>query len=379
MRIGVDYTSAVHQGAGIGRYTRGLIRALIRIDRDNEYRLLVAGRGGLYEQTRWPTNVHLHTSSLSRQTLTRIWHRLHLPLHVELFTGHLDLFYSPDFVLPPVWRARTLLTVHDLSFVRYPQTADPRLYRYLNVAVPRSVRKADHILADSENTAKDLMGLWDVPSRKLSVLYPGVEPRFRPLTNVAELARVRKKYDLPQHFILSVGTLQPRKNYNLLIRAFRELTNRLQNDASSPKLVIAGGKGWLYSSIFETMRELGLDGEVLFPGFIADEDLPALYNLADLFAFPSIYEGFGFPVLEAMACGTPVVCSDTSSLPEVVDGAALQIDPLDEVDWTEAMEQALYDEELRRKLVAWGLARGRRFSWERAAKDLLEICTELVA
>ena len=375
MRIGIDYTAAAHQGAGIGRYTRGLIGALTRLEGKNEYRLFVAGGGGLFGQAQWPSNVRLCTIPLSQRNLTRIWHRLRLPLPVEVFTGPLDLFYSPDFVLPPVWRARTLLTVHDLSFVRYPQTADRRLHRYLNVAVPRSVWRADHILADSQNTAHDLTELWGVPSEKISVLYPGVESRFRPVTDAAELARVREQYDLSQRFILSVGTLQPRKNYERLIRAFGQLW--ATTEGRPYRLVVVGGKGWLYESIFDCVRELGLEKEVLFPGFVADEDLPALYTLADLFAFPSLYEGFGLPVLEAMACGTPVVCSEASSLPEAAGDAALLVDPLDVEGWAKAMGRALSDEMLKRELVARGLAQARRFSWERAAGELLEICRAL--
>ena len=376
MRIGVDYTAAAYQGAGIGRYTRALIRALTRLDRSNEYRLFVAGRDGAHGQARWPANVRLCAIPLSQRNLTRMWHRLRLPLPVEIFTGALDLFYSPDFVLPPVLRARTLLTVHDLSFVRHPQTADPRLYRYLNAVVPRSVRRADHILADSQNTARDLANLWGVPSKKLSVLYSGVESRFRPMTDEAELARVRKRYHLPQRFILSVSTLQPRKNYERLITAFSQL---LSTAGGRPhRLVIAGGKGWLYEPIFDRVRKFGLEKVVLFPGFVADEDLPALYTLADLFAFPSLYEGFGLPVLEAMACGTPVVCSEASSLPEVAGDAALLVDPLDVDSWAAAMREALSDEELRRTLVARGLAQARRFSWEQAARELQRLCVSLV-
>ena len=379
MRIGIDYTAGAHQGAGIGRYTRGLIEALTRLDQENEYRLFVCGGDGAFLKAAWPSNVRLCITPFSQRTLTRIWQRLRLPLPVELLTGPLDLFYSPDFVLPPVWRARTLLTVHDLSFLRYPETADPRLYRYLNVAVPRSVRSTDHILADSRNTAHDLTKLWGVPSGKISVLYSGVERCFRPLADKVQLACVRKRYDLPQRFILSVGTLQPRKNYARLIRAFVQLVDRLQPETASLKLVLVGKKGWLYEPIFDCVRGLALEGEVLFPGFVADEDLPALYNLADLFVFPSLYEGFGLPVLEAMACGTPVVCSDASSLPEVAGDAALLVDPFHVDGWVEAMGQVLSDEGFRGGLVARGLAQARNFTWERAAAELLEICRTLGA
>jgi len=375
MRIGIDYTAAAHQGAGIGRYTRGLVAALTRLDEENEYRLFVAGRHGAYGQHRWPPNVHLYVIPLPHRHLIRVWHRLRLPLPIEAFIGRLNMFYSPDFVLPPVWRARTMLTVHDLSFVRYPQTADPRLYRYLNVAVPRSVRGADHVLADSRSTAHDLEELWSVPPDKVTVLYPGVESRFHPLTDSTELARVKARYDLPEHFIFSVGTLQPRKNYERLIQAFAQL--RATAEGHAYQLVVAGSKGWLYGSIFDAVRESGMEQDVSFLGFVSDEDLPALYALADLFAFPSLYEGFGLPVLEAMACGTPVVCSEASSLPEVAGDAAILMDPLDVCGWAEAMEQALDNEEVRRELVARGLAQARRFRWDRAAREWLELCMSL--
>jgi glycosyltransferase involved in cell wall biosynthesis len=372
MRIGIDYTAAAHQGAGIGRYTRRLVNSLTLLDRSNEYRLFVAGAGGPYQQSEWPSNVRLQVIPLSRRHLTRIWHRLRLPFPIQAFIGPVDLLYSPDFVLPPALGARTLLTVHDLSFVRCPKTADPRLHRYLNVAVPRSVARADHILADSENTAQDLATLWNVPSDKVSVLYPGVGSQFSPVADAAKLESVRRRYSLPQHFIFTVGTLQPRKNYGRLIEAFGQLLSTT-NDRSL-RLVVAGDKGWLYDSIFGSARRLGLQKEVVFAGYVDDNDLPALYSLAELFVFPSLYEGFGLPVLEAMACGTPVICSETSSLPEVAGDAALMLNPLDVDGWAQAMEQVLNDGGLRQRMVARGMVRARSFSWERAARELQRVC-----
>jgi glycosyltransferase involved in cell wall biosynthesis len=372
MRIGIDYTAAAHQGAGIGRYTRRLVNHLILLDRSNEYRLFVAGGGGPYHRSEWPPNVRLQVIPLSRRHLTRIWHRLRIPLPVQAFTGPIDLLYSPDFVLPPALGARTLLTVHDLSFVRCPETADPRLHRYLNVAVPESVVRADHILADSENTAQDLAELWNVPSDKISVLYPGVGSRFCPVADATKLECVRRRYDLPQHFIFAVGTLQPRKNYGRLIEAFGRLLSATHDRSLS--LVVAGGKGWLYDSIFDSARRLGLQKEVVFVGYVDDNDLPALYSLAELFVFPSLYEGFGLPVLEAMACGTPVICSEASSLPEVAGDAALMVDPLDVDGWAQAMGQVLNDGGLRQTMIGRGMIRASSFSWERAARELQRVC-----
>jgi len=385
MRIGVDYTSAVRQGAGIGRLTRCIFQALAEIDHENEYRLFAAmGRG---QPSNFPTfqpsnlsNFRLKTIPLSDRELNVVWHRLRLPLPVELITGPVDVFHSPDFTLPPVWRARAVLTVHDLSFLRVPECFTGALRRYLERVVPRSVRRADHVIADSHSTKRDLVELLGTPAGKVTVIHSGVEPRFRPITDRAALGPVRQRYDLPERFIISVGTLQPRKNFATLVEAFARLKSETGNwkpGARSLKLVIAGGRGWLYEEIFARVEALGLQGDVLFPGFVADEDLPALYNLAEAFVLPSLYEGFGLPPLEAMACGTPVVTSNVSSLPEVVGDAGLMVEPADVESLAAAIERVLEDGGLRREMVQRGLARAKEFTWERAARRLLGVYTRM--
>ena len=400
VRIGIDFTAAAQQGGGIGRLTRNIIGALAKIDHQNEYRLFVAaGRRrdeewkvgslgaafqtsnplSLGQRTKGHPNFRLKTVPFSDHTLAVAWHRLQLPLFVELFTGRVDLFHSPDFALPPVWRARTLVTVHDLSFMRLPECFPDGLLRYLGSAVPRAVRRADHIIADSNNTRRDLMELLGTPGPKITVIHSGVEPRFRPLTSEADretLAAVRCKYALPERFILSVGTIQPRKNLTRLVEAFFMLN--AQCSTLNWELVIVGGKGWLYEGTFERVRALRLEDRVHFLGFVDDADLPALYNLAGTFAFPSLYEGFGLPPLEAMACGVPVVCSNVSSLPEVVGDAALTVDPLDVAGLAEAMRRAIEDETLRASLVTRGLARAATFTWPEAAQALLGVYSNIV-
>jgi len=367
LRIGIDYTAAVQQSAGIGRYTRHLVRALAAIDRENEYVLFAAvGRGRPVDED-WPSNFRVRSVPLSDRTMAILWHRLRAPLPVEAFIGKVDLFYSPDFVLPPT-RARAILTVHDLSFIRVPECADPNLRAYLNRAVPRSVHRADLVLADSQNTKRDLVELLGVDPQRIEVVYPGVGKRFRPIEDRALLEGVRRRYDLPARFILGLGTLEPRKNFPRLIEAFASLRGER---SASLHLVIAGRKGWLYKGIFAAVERLGLGERVAFPGFIADEDLPALYNLAELFVFPSLYEGFGLPPLEAMACGVPVVASNASSLPEVVGEAALTVDPLDVEGLAEAMRRLLDDDTLRARMIERGLERARTFTWQGAARKLL--------
>ena len=371
MRIGIDYTSAATQGAGIGRYTRELLRALLALPSDNFYSLFYASGATLPQSEIGNLKSKIRRLPFHDKWLMRIWQRLRIPIPVELLVGRVDLFHSPDFTLPPTLPGvPTLLTVHDLSFIRDPESAWPSLRAFLNKAVPRSVQRATHVLADSQATKADLIELFGTPAEKITVLYAGVDARFAPVRDRAEIDRVCAKYQLPQPFILSVGTLQPRKNYGRLIQAFA------RSDIPH-HLVITGGKGWLYESIFEQVMRSGLEGRVHFPGFVDDADLPALYSAADLFAYPSLYEGFGLPLLEAMACGTPVIGSNTSSLPEVIGDAGLQVDPRNVDDIARALMQMIEQPELRERSIGLGLERAKQFTWDKAARELLAIYDQI--
>lgn len=379
MRIGIDYTAAVHQGAGIGRYTRQLVQALLALDTRDEVVLMAAGRaqtGPMLAAAPLPSpgarSWRVVSLPFSERVMTILWHRLRLPLWVELFAGKLDVFHSPDFALPPVRQARTVLTVHDLSFMRVPECSQPSLRAYLMRVVPPSVRRAGVVLADSESTRNDVIELLGASPDRVRVVYPGVDACFRRVEDTGVLADVRRRYRLPERFVLGVGTLQPRKNLPRLIEAYAQLGAHPET-----KLVLAGGTGWMYEGIFRRVEELGLRDAVCFPGYVADEDLPALYTLADLFAFPSLYEGFGLPPLEAMACGTPVVTSNVSSLPEVVGAAALTVDPYDVEALANAMGRVLDDPSLRSSMVRRGLVRAREFAWSRAAQELVHLYHEL--
>ncbi len=372
MRIGIDYTAAVRQGGGIGRYTRNLIRAVAELDADNRYLLFVAGGWGQGDGLGpWPANFQVRAVPLSDRWLHILWQRLRLPVPIQAVIGPVDLFHSPDFVLPPTGRTPTILTVHDLSFLRVPECFVPAFCRYLEGAVGRAVRRARHILADSESTRRDLIELLRVEPERVAVLYPGVEPRFRPIEDVAELDRVRSRYGLPERFILGLGTIQPRKNFAGLIAAFARLLAAGGAGLADLHLVLVGDKGWLYEETLALPAQLGVEDRVHLVGFVADADLPAIYNLAAAFAFPSWYEGFGLPVLEAMACGTPVVAADNSSLPEVVGGAGLLVSAGDTDAWAEALARLLADEALRAWLIAAGREQSRHFTWGKAAQELV--------
>ena len=381
MRIAIDYTPAVHQGGGIGRYTRELVRALAEEDTQNEYVLLVAGSPSTLLGVQALQSIarfhrfHVRRILCSPRWLTILWHRLRLPLPAEALTGPIDVFHSPDYVLPPLWRARGVVTIHDLSFLILPDTAEPGLQRYLSRAVPRAVARAQRVLADSQCTRDDLITHLGVAPERITVAYPGVHPRFQPLAGDVVEA-FRKRYALPPRFVLGLGTLEPRKNFSTLIEAYARLADLGVPHADAP-LIIAGGRGWLYEGIFETVERLGLRGQVRFLGFVPDEDLPALYNAASVLAFPSLYEGFGLPPLEAMACGTPVVASNVSSLPEVLNDAALMVPPTDVEALASALARVLTDQELQTALRVRGLQQAARFTWQATAQVLLQVYREL--
>ncbi len=374
MRIAIDYSAAVNQRAGIGRLVRNQVLALADLDQENEYRLVYA-RPNRGSEPQFPParNFARHEVGLRERWLTIIWHRAKVPLPADWFSGPVDVYHSPDFVLPPLRRARGILTVHDLAFLMRPECADEHLRAYLEEVVPRSVERADFIIADSENTRNDLVVLLGVNPSSVAVVPGGVEERFKRVTDPGLLARARRKLgvgDAP--FILAIGVIEPRKNLNRLMDAFENLKER-GTVPDNLKLVLAGGKGWLFDGIYEHHAASPVRDDILLPGFVPDELLPAIYSAADVLAFPSLYEGFGLPILEAMACGTPVVASRASCLPEVAEGAALLIDPTNVDGLAVSLELALADHALRARLTDQGLERAGRYTWRGAAERLLDV------
>jgi glycosyltransferase involved in cell wall biosynthesis len=291
----------------------------------------------------------------------RLW--THARLSLELLQARLDVLFVPAHVLPLVHPLPTVVTVHDLGYQYFPEAHPPRQRQYLDWSTRFSARGATHVIADSEATRRDLERFYEVPADKVTVVYPGRDERLGP----ADPAPVRARYNLGGDYVLHVGTLQPRKNLLRLMEAVRAL--RAQGLALT--LVLAGRPGWLAGPILARARELA--GLVLLLDYVPDADLPGLYSGAAAFAFPSLYEGFGFPVLEAMACGAPVVCANTSSLPELAGDAALLVDPTDTAALAEALRRAVLDPDLRAGLIARGREQVQRFSWDRAAREALRV------
>jgi len=372
MKICLDLSPAVHHHAGLGRYAQELLLALAAADGQNEYVVFYNNPAAARVD---PTLNHF--SQITTPLSYKPWRLSAMLAHFTrfsqdyLFPG-VDLFHATDHLLPHFRRIKSVFTLHDLIFLFHPETHKPMNRWFLTLMMPRFLRAADAVIAVSECTKRDAIRFYSIPEEKITVIYEGVSPRFRP-ANPEAVRAVREKYGLPERFILYVGTIEPRKNLTTLLEAFHHLLA-----TRDLRLVFVGKKGWLYEGFFRRLRELGLEDRVIFTGYVPDEDLPAIYSAADLFVFPSLYEGFGLPVLEAMACGTPVVCSNTSSLPEVAGDAAILVDPTDVRALAGAMERVLTDEHLRAEIYAKGLGRARQFTWAKAAQETLKVYLEVI-
>lgn len=366
MRIGIDARLIYYRQAGIGQYTQSLIEGLaheVPPAQGDEF-VVLQHRKDTRPLTPGP---HFHR----RPTWTPCHHRLEqLTLPLEIWPLKLDLLHSPDYIPPFRRNCRSVITVHDLAFIHFPELLTADSARYYG-QIDRAVRDAEGIIAVSYSTQRDLMNLLGVPAHRVTVVYEAANPLFRPLDDPAALNDVRARYGLPARFILFLGTIEPRKNLPTLVQSYHLL--RTMEGTNVPPLVVAGAKGWLFDSVFALVEQLGLGDQVLFTGSIPWADAPAFYNLAEVFVFPSLYEGFGLPPLEAMACGTPVIAANVSSIPEVVGDAGLLIDPNDAEGLAEALGRVLSDAALRQDLRRRGLARAAEFSWNRAARETLAV------
>jgi glycosyltransferase involved in cell wall biosynthesis len=289
--------------------------------------------------------------------MTALWQRVRVPLPADVLAGGANVFYSPDFTLPPLARAPAAVTVHDLSYLIHPETHYPPLRRYLEAAVPRALSRAARIFADSRQTKDDLQTHLGVPRENVEVVLSAADPVFKPAPDGA-IAAARTKYALDRSYLISVGTIQPRKNLPTVFAALRVLIER----GRDLLLVHVGRPGWLYEPIFEALDASGVKNRVRIIA-ASDEELVPLLSGAVALVFPSLYEGFGLPCLEAMACGTPVIASHAGSLAEVVGDAGIQIEPRDDGAIAHAVQRLLDDEPYRRDLISRGFTQTSRFSW----------------
>jgi glycosyltransferase involved in cell wall biosynthesis len=361
--IGYDATAALNQRAGIGRYARELLLALAKLDGNDVYRLPHARSDDPVAIPCLGSRFTWQGLPVSDRVLNAFWQRLRLPVPIELRTGKLDVFHSPDFSLAPS-RAPSIVTIHDLAFEVVPQLSFPSLRFYLHTFVPRSAKRASAVIVTSQNTKNDVVQILGTPVAKVHVIPEGVSPAFTPDPGERDKT-VCERLGISRPFILCVSTLEPRKNLERLLEAFA----RLKPTGGDFQLVIVGRLGWLYNGIFDRYRHLGLEDSVLFVHGVDDLDLQALYRRAEVTVYPALYEGFGLPALEAMASGSPLVCSGNSALGELVGAAAEIFDPWDVEDMSETIGSLILDEVRRRDLRQLGPKRASEFTWERAASS----------
>jgi glycosyltransferase involved in cell wall biosynthesis len=365
MLIGIDASrAAARERTGTENYSLHLIRHLLALESGHRYRLYFNRPPsiGLF-----PTTPDLE---LRVMPFPRLW--THGRLSWEMARQPPDVLFVPAHVLPLVHPRSSVVTVHDLGYLHYPR-AHPLLDRlYLDFSTRYNARAASRVIAVSQATKDDLVQHCGIEPGKITVVYSGWDETKQPVEDKATIEKVKAGYGIRGDYVLYVGTLQPRKNLGRLLEAYATVRKQAKR-GEAPCLVFAGRKGWLYEHITQQVERLGLETEVIFPGYVPQDDLPALLSGARLFVYPSLYEGFGLPVLEAMACGTPVLCSNVASLPEVAGDAALLVDPLDVKSIAEAMNRLLGDEGLRAQLVERGYRQVRRFSWDRCARETLAV------
>jgi glycosyltransferase involved in cell wall biosynthesis len=360
--IGIDASRAVSSApTGTEAYSYHLIRALAP-------RLRETDRLRLYYRAPPPDGTDPLKGAADGEArvipFPRLW--THTRLSWEMLRSPPDLLFVPAHVLPLVRPARTLVTVHDLGYRAFPDAHPPGQRRYLELSTRWNVRVASHVLADSGATREAIVEAYSIPQDKISIVYPGYAPDLEPVRDPDRIGSARRRYGIPGDYLLFIGRIQPRKNLSRLIAAFAQIASRYPDLT----LVLAGPSGWLTGGILEQVQNSRVSSRVQFPGYIAAEDKAAIISGARAFAYPSLYEGFGFPVLEAQACGTPVLSSSTSSLPEVAGKGALLVDPEDTGAIAAGLSRLLDEPHLRQSLITHGFENLSRFSWDLAAAQV---------
>jgi glycosyltransferase involved in cell wall biosynthesis len=362
MKVAIDAQALGSQTGGDETYMRNLTRALAAVRLGDQYVLLLDQP---VTEDRLAGLEQMQRIVLRQKRFRRI--PVSIPLAVA--REHVDVLHA-QYVGPPLCTAPVVVSVHDISFERYPQFFTGGQLRHLRILVPPAARRAAAVLTLSEFSRQDIVRRYCVPPERVIVTPCAADPMFGHVHDEARLAAVRTRYGTGDRFILCVSNVQPRKNLQTLITAYVRLR---QAGAISHKLVLVGRKGWLYDDTFALARTSGYADELVFTGYVPDEDLVALYNAAELFVYPSIFEGFGLPALEAMACGTPVITSNTSALPETVGDAALMVNPLDVDALAGVIAAVLRDDDLRTRLRAQGIEHAATFSWEATARIILNV------
>jgi glycosyltransferase involved in cell wall biosynthesis len=369
--LGIDASRAVlAQRTGTEHYSASLLHALAELPEARQHPVtlyvnLLGGRQDAIDRLGFDLPANWQVRAIP---FPRLW--THVRLSWEMLTRPPRTLFVPSHVVPLWHPRRTVVTIHDLGYLPYPQ-AHTRLSRlYLHLSTWFSARAARRVIAISEATKRDLIKHYRIKPGKIKVVYHGHDPIFAPVTDAAKIEQTLAKYGIHEPYCIHVGTLQPRKNLGVLVEAWALLRGRMDDP---PMLLLAGKRGWLYESLLSSVQERNLGDLIKFADYVERDDLPALYSGALAMTFPSLYEGFGLPPLEAMSCGTPVLASTASSVPEVVGDAGILLDPNDAHSWASAVERVRQDTPLRAELSRKGVERAAQFTWERCARQTFDV------
>lgn len=374
MKIGIDISLTIGEKAGVGYYTANLVDALAKIDRTNQY-LLYPFFYHIYHSdfkiavAPSRKNFHLRCEKIPKKIIDRLWHS---PIPKKWILGNVDILHSTTFCAPQDHYGKLIVTIYDISFLTLPECHTEANRQHCLMGTLDALRYADCIIAISNHGKQELVKYFDIDPDKIVVTHLAAKDIFAPC-GPEEQKRVLKKYRIPRDFIFTVGSYEPRKNIGTLVQAYVNLPENVKNQHH---LVIAGGKGWLNSEI-DALIDAQSSDQIRRIGYVDEQDLPALYSAAAAFVYPSLYEGFGLPILEAMSCGAPVITSNTSSMPEISGDAALFFDPLDARQLTTLLLEVMENENLRNELSGKGIERARQFSWEKTARATLKIYEDL--
>jgi len=396
MRIGIDCRTILHpekgEGAGLGHYTYQLVRHLLKIDKKNTYflffdRSVQKRRLDKFKQKNVLIRFFpfLQYKNLMPDDLS------YLLVNATLDKEKLDVFHSPDILLPRAYQGASIITAHDLAFYKFPELISPEKPYLLKTIVSNILKQTKKVIAVSKSTAKDLQEIFDLDVEKIETIYHGIDKRFFKKRNLSEIKKVKKKYSIKKDYLFFLGTLEPRKNIIRIIEAYERFRDRLiqslsntknktkinQNIFSKYQLVLAGAEGHDFKKIKKKIVDSEYRNDIILPGYVEADDLGALFSGASLFVFPSLYEGFGLPILEAMAKGIPIISSNTSSIPEVTQNAAILVDPYNVAQIAQAIYLLLGDKTLQKKLITKGRTRVKSFTWEKCAKKTLGVYKQI--
>lgn len=361
MKITIDIQPLLGKKSGVGFYISGLVEGLAQIDPKNQYQLSFFDFKNRQDLIYLPSsNFKRKKSFMPGRLASLLWKKSSIPSY-NFFFGDSDIFHFPNFVLRPIRRGKAVVTIHDVSFLRFPEYTEPKNLKFLTAKIEETVFQSEKIIVDSNFTKSELLSFFKIDPSRVHPIHLGVDPRFQPSLSL----------DKNSKEILFVGNIEPRKNLPTLFKAFEIFCQKM--NSSEYRLTLAGMRGWLYEETFRCLEKCTRKNQIRLLDYVSDADLVRLYQQAHVFVYPSFYEGFGLPPLEAMASATPVISAHSGSLPEVLGDAAQWINPNDAQDLARAIERLISDQEYRQELIKRGLRQVQNFKWEKAARETLHV------